>query len=330
VPDDERCPKRMEYGPCGGVRADLSCEMAPVPCPFAHGGVVPWTGRPAPPAPALPVARPLVLTDLTVRPFDAGSVRAVAATLAGSCDAVLVGEHHGRPDFPPTLMAPLLAAAGVDAWVTLSCRDRNRVVLEQEVSGLAELGVAGVLCVTGDGRGPGVRPDATQVFDIDGTRLAAMAADAGLLVAVPEAPDAPPVGLRPARLREKQRAGAHVAVLNHVGSTARLAEFTAAARAAGATLPVVAAVAVYTDERSAAVLRRFPGLHLDEEEVARVLAAPDPVVAGTEAAVAQARRLLAVDGVVGVNLSGLAADGDEVAAAGIEAAVGREIWRACA
>src|SRR3712207_7080006 len=43
----------------------------------------------------------------------------------------------------------------------------------------------------------------------------------------------------------------------------RLAAFTAAARAAGATLPFIAAVAVYTDERSARVLQRFPGLHLD-------------------------------------------------------------------
>ena len=55
-------------------------------------------------------------------------------------------------------------AAG--AWTTLACRDRNRVVLEQELAGLAAVGVDGVLCVTGDGRGreraagrhPGVRP----------------------------------------------------------------------------------------------------------------------------------------------------------------------------
>ncbi len=336
VSAEAHCPKRMRYGPCGGVRHDLSCEMLPLlPCPFATGDVVGWEGRPAPQAPpggvlGTAATRPVVLTDLTVRPFDARSVRAVSAVLVGSCDAVLVGEHHGRPDFPPTIMAPMLHDAGVAPWITLSCRDRNRIVLQQEVVGLAEIGVAGVLCVTGDGRGPGVRPDATQVFDIDGTRLAEMAADAGLTVAIAESPDAPPVALRPARIREKQRAGAHVAVLNHVGSVERVAAFVAAARAAGATLPMIAAVAVYTDERSAAVLQRFPGLHLDADEVQRVLSAPDPVTAGTDAAVAQARRLLAVDGVVGVNLSGLAAAGDEVVAAGIKATVGREILAAFA
>ena len=37
-----------------------------------------------------------------------------------------------------------------------------------------------------------------------------------------------------------------------------------------------------------------------------MLAAPDPEAAGIAAAVAEARALLAVDGVVGVNLSGMA------------------------
>jgi 5,10-methylenetetrahydrofolate reductase len=330
VHGDVRCPKRMEFGPCGGVHEDASCEMAPVPCPFATAGaVVPWIERsrerPGFPAPLPGTGRPMVLTDFTVQPFDAGSVAAVAAALAGSCDGVLVGEHHNRPDFPPTLMTRLIRDAGHAPWITLTCRDRNRVVLEQELAGLAVAGPAGVLCVTGDGRAPGVRPDVTQVFDIDGTRLAALAADAGLTVAVPEAPDAPPRPLRPLRLREKQRAGAQLAVLNHVGSPGRLAAFAGAARAAGATLPMIAGVAVYTDDRSAAVLQRFPGLHLDPAQVAAVLAAPDPEAAGIAAAVAEAKALLAVPGVVGVNLSGLASDRGLVHAARIKAAVGRAI-----
>jgi methylenetetrahydrofolate reductase (NADPH) len=144
------------------------------------------------------------------------------------------------------------------------------------------------------------------VFNLDGVRLAALAAGMGLPVAVPESPEAPPVDLRPARVAEKQRAGAQVCVLNHVSSPGRVAAFVAAAREAGATLPFVAGVAVYTDEPSARVLQRFPGLHLDGAVVERVLAAADPRVAGIAAAVAEARALLAIPGVVGVNLSGSA------------------------
>jgi 5,10-methylenetetrahydrofolate reductase len=257
-----------------------------------------------------------VLSDLTVTPFDRASVRSVVATLAPVSDGLLVGEHQNRPDLPPTLLAQEVLAEGGRPWTTLACRDRNRVLLEQELAGLAVVGVDGVLCVTGDARGPGVRPGTTSVFDLDGTRLAALAAAAGVSVAVAESPDAPPLALRPERVAEKQRAGAQLCVLNHVGSPARLAEFTAAARAAGATLPFVASVAVYTDERSARVLQGFPGLHLDDAVVERVLGAADTLTAGIDAAVAEARALLAVPGVVGVNLSGLAsAHGVETAAA---------------
>ncbi|GAB3253810.1 methylenetetrahydrofolate reductase [Kineosporia babensis] len=322
---EQQCPKRMVYGPCGGVRPDLSCEMASRPCPFATSGeAVSWLGPPAEKRPLLGSSKPLVLTDFTVRPFDLSSVDAVATALHGSCDGVLVGEHHNRPDFPPTLMTSLLAAAGLPAWITLTCRDRNRVVLEQELAGLLAAGAAGVLCVTGDGRGHDVRPDVTQVFDIDSTRLAALAASLGLMVAVAEAPDAPPIDLRPKRLREKQRAGAQVCLLNHVASPARVAEFIGQAQANGASLPIIAGVAVFTDERSARALS-LPGLGLDPVVVERVLSAKDPVAAGIEAAVTEAQELLATDGVVGVNLSGLASGRGEVFAAGIKAEVGREV-----
>jgi hypothetical protein len=325
----------MVFGPCGGVRPDERCEVAEHRCVFADPPLVAWPGPPVPAAPPRPgtlldrAARgPVVLTDLSVVPFDRGSVRRVVGVLAEVSDGLLVGEHANRPDLPPALFAAEVLEAGGRLWTTLACRDRNRVVLEQELAGLAEIGVDGVLCVTGDARGPSARPGATQVFDLDGTRLAALAAAAGLPAAVPESPDAPPVGLRPARVAAKEAAGAALCVLNHVRSPARVAEFVAGARAAGATLPFVAAAAVFTDERSAGVLQRFPGLGLDGQVVARVLAAPDPREAGIAAAVAEARALLAVPGVVGVNLSGLGSGRGEDDGARVKAAVAERIREA--
>ncbi|MGY1786807.1 methylenetetrahydrofolate reductase C-terminal domain-containing protein [Geodermatophilus sp. SYSU D00698] len=322
------CPKRMVFGPCGGVRDDGRCEVAEERCVFVDDPAPAWDAPAPPPAPPRPGGlldrartRPVVLTDLSVAPYDPASLRRVVGALAPVSDGLLVGEHANRPDFPPTLVAAEVLQAGGRPWTTLACRDRNRVVLEQELAGLAAVGVDGVLCVTGDARGPGVRPGATQVFDLDGVRLAALAATAGLPVAVPESPSAPPVHRRPARVADKQRAGAQLCVLNHVRTPAEVAVFVAAARRAGATLPFVAAVAVYTDERSARVLQGFPGLHVDDATVERVLAAPDPRAAGIAAAVAEARALLAVPGVVGVNLSGPAAGGGEDAGAQVKAEV---------
>ncbi len=316
------CPKRMQHGPCGGVRRDGRCEMVDVACVF-----LPPDAWPAAPAvvPATPVRVPLVLTDLSTPPGDADLLTRVVELLAPTCDAVLVGDHQDRPDYPPSTLARLVDAAGGVPWVTLACRDRNRFSLEQELRALALDGVATVLCVTGDGRAYDVRPDVAQVFDLDGTRLASLAASLGLPVAVPETPTAPPVGLRPRRLVHKQRAGAGAAVLNAVRRVDDVAAFVAAARTLGLTMPVVASVPVFTDARSAAALAALPGVEIDPARVEAVVTADDPVAAGIASAVATATSLLAIDGVAGVNLSGLASARGVLEAAEIQAETGRAV-----
>ena len=271
----DSCPKHMVMGPCGGVRADGGCEVIPYPCVFDVPAE--W----ADPVPSVPLpAAPRILADFSSVPYSVASLTSVAAALAPSCDAVLVGEHQNRPDFPPTQHASLLLEAGLRPWITLACRDRNRVILEQELSGLHYLGVDAVLCVTGDARAYDVRPDVTQVFDLDGPRLAALATSIGHSAAVAETPAAPPRHLRAFRLLQKQRAGAAAAVLNHA-AVATVTEFTAAAAQAGVTIPIIASVAIFTDAPSAAVLSGLPGLELDPAAVRSVLEDPDPVAAAS-------------------------------------------------
>lgn len=328
------CPKHMVYGPCGGVRPDLSCEVDRRPCPFARlDEAVPWAGptpEPAPPDSHLLRAiedGPVVVTDLTVPAFDAASVAGVTEALRGSTDALLVGEHQDQPDFSPARMAALVSAGGGHPWLTLTCRDHSRVALEQELASLGPSGADGVLCVTGDARVAAGLPDVPQVFDLDGTRLAALASSYGLAVAVAESPGAPPQSLRPGRLLHKQRAGARLAILNHLGRAEDVEAFVRAARSAGVTIPVIAAVAVYSDVRSAQALADLPGLHLDLRRASRVVEAADPERAGIEAAVEQARQLLSIAGVAGVNLSGMASSRGELHAAGLKAEIGDRIGR---
>jgi hypothetical protein len=116
-----------------------------------------------------------------------------------------------------------------------------------------------------------------------------------------------------------------VAVLNHVPVPALVADFMHRARGDGLTIPVIAAVAVFTDPVSAAVLQGLPGLELDQQVVEEVLGAADPVEAGVAAAVDEALALLSVEGVDGVNLSGLASASGTRVGAEIKAEVGRRI-----
>ena len=324
----------MVFGPCGGVRTDGTCEMLPTPCVFdALTDLPDQSVDEAPSTPSLgPLLQPpgvewppMILTDLSTPPADASALRSTVRRLAPSCDAVLVGDHQDRVDFPPSTLARLIADAGAVPWVTLACRDRNRITLEQELRALALDRLATVLCVTGDGRAYDVRPDITQAFDLDGTRLAGLAASLGLRVAVAETPTAPPRALRPKRLVQKQQVGAQLGCLNHVPSVAHLTAFLEAARAAGLRMPVIASVVVFTDDRSAAALTALPGLTIAPERIEAVLTAADPVEAGMTAAVDEAVQLLQVPGVAGVNLSGLASAQSVHAAAEIQAEIGHRI-----
>jgi hypothetical protein len=96
---------------------------------------------------------------------------------------------------------------------------------------------------------------------------------------------------------------------------ASVTAFMSDAVRAGVTIPVIASVAVFTDEPSTAVLSGLPGLELDPAAVRRVLDEPDAVEAGIAAAAREARAMLGIPGVAGVNISGAAsARGYEFAA----------------
>lgn len=319
----------MTYGPCGGVGADGHCEVRPEPCVFLGRPVVPWAGDTpgtAPTAALLDIAarRPLVVSGMPAAPLSAASITACAERMRGGVDAVLAGDSGvSRVQFPPAYRARLMQDEGLTVWAGLNCRDRNRVALEGELAALAHAGVAAVHCVTGDHPDRGLRPDAAAVFDLEGTELVPLARAHGLLVSVAESPAAP--GHRAARLAEKVRAGAQLAMLQYCGDAADVAAFAAAACAAGAEIPLLPGVPVIVDVEGAQLLASFAAAVLPTGYVDGVLGARDPFIAGVEAALALARALVAVPGVVGVVLAGGTAAGSEALLAEALGVVGREL-----
>jgi 5,10-methylenetetrahydrofolate reductase len=311
------CPKRMDFGPCGGVEFDGSCEVSSHRCVFLDLPTVRWEGPEPmnPPASAmreLLASRPVVVADFPARALDAASIEECGGILAGTVDAVLAGDAgNARVQFPPAYRAALIRRAGLDVWSGLNCRDRNRVAIEGELAALAHAGVAGVHCVTGDHTLTGDRPDALPVFDLDSTEAASLARAAGHLVSVAEAPATPPVDRRPDRLLQKMRAGAEVCFVNHAGGAAPVAEFIDRAQQLGAAMAFIPCVPVVVDRASAELLASFTTLVLPEGYLERILAASDPFAQGIAEAVALSQAMLDIDGVRGVNLSGGTAPGRE-------------------
>lgn len=333
------CPKHMEFGPCGGVEFDGSCEVGaavggPGRCVFLDTPVVRWQGS-SPAAADAPGAarmretlamRQIVVADFPARALDAGSLAECAEALRGTVDAVLAGDSgRERVQFPPAYRTALIRAEGVEVWSGFTCRDRNRVAMEAELAALAHAGVSGVHCVTGDHTNTGSRPDAQPVFDLDSTQAASLARAAGHLVSVAEAPATPPVERRPERLLEKERAGAEICFVNHAGGVEPVAEFIAAAQSLGSRLGFIPCIPIVLDHESAELLQSFTTLVLPPGYLDRILAAADPRAEGIAAAVELGRGFLALDGVVGVNLSGGTQAGGELGFARALAEIGREL-----
>jgi 5,10-methylenetetrahydrofolate reductase len=266
----------------------------------------------------------VIVSDIPATPLDAGSLAASAGVLAGAADAALIGDHAGaRVQFPPAYRALLLKRAGLEPWVGLNCRDRNRVALEGELAALRHLGVAGVHAVTGDHTASGHRPDAKPVFDLDSTQLAGLARAGGLLVSVAESPRAVPRARRPSRLVEKLRAGGQLCFVNHSGGAEAVGEFVAAARALGAEVPFIAGVAVITSLEGARQIGTFCNLELPEGYLESILNAPDVRKAGIRAAIRLGEELLSVAGVRGLNLAAVPGPGDKLELARDLAEIGR-------
>jgi 5,10-methylenetetrahydrofolate reductase len=320
----------MVHGPCGGVGFDGACEVSPSPCVFLDLPTVRWNGtRPqpssSPRADAMRVRLReghVVVADFPAAALSAESIRGCGAALRGHVDAVLAGDGgSSRVQFPPAYRAELIQAAGLEVWTGINNRDRNRVAIEGELAALAHVGVAGIHCVTGDHTLTGSRPDAAPVFDLDSTETTALAHAAGHLVSVGESPASPPVERRAARLLEKQRAGAEVCYVNHAGGVEPVRTFIAEARSIGVTLDFVACLPVVVDEASAALLASFTTLVLPPGFLVSIARTDDPRAAGIAAAIRLGSDLLELDDVAGVNLSGGAAPGNEVAYAEAQAEI---------
>jgi methylenetetrahydrofolate reductase (NADPH) len=269
---------------------------------------------------ALQSHRWLVTAELECpRNASAAKVERQACACVGLVDAVDCTDNSAAlVRMSPVAAAAIAARAGVTALVQLTCRDRNRIALQSEILGAAALGVAGVVCITGDPPAAGSHPDAAGVYDLDSAGLL------GAVRAMAEGRFASGARLRPpvdlvrgcvenpadgaasvARLAAKADAGAEFVQTQICFDVDQLAGWLRLLRAEGLErrLRVLAGVAPIRRPAIARFLAtRVAGVRVPERVLARLAGAEDVEAEGVRIAAEIVRDLHGVDGLAGVHL----------------------------
>ncbi len=215
----------------------------------------------------------------------------------------------------------LLTRVGYAPVMQISCRDRNRIAIQGDVLGAAAMGVANVLCLTGDGVQCGDQADAKPVFDLDSIALIEtirimrderrllsgrpLAHPPELFIGAAENPFAPPYEFRPLRLAKKIAAGAQFIQTQYCYDLPMLERFVARARDLGLTERcfVLVGVGPLASARAARWIRaHVPGVHIPDVLVARLEQAGDQRAEGKRVCIELIEQVREIPGVAGIHL----------------------------
>jgi len=106
---------------------------------------------------------------------DDSVVERKMALLKGVCDAVNITDNQTAIVRLSSVAAcALLAQAGLEPVMQMTCRDRNRLAIQADVFGAAAFGVRNLLCLTGDHQCFGNHPPAKNGYDLDSVQLIRM------------------------------------------------------------------------------------------------------------------------------------------------------------
>ena len=236
-----------------------------------------------------------------------------ALPLAGLVDAVNVTDGaSARAHMSAPIAAAILARAGLEPVLQLTCRDRNRLALEGELMGAAASGVHNLLCLTGDVDSATLTRIARDLRDrsvLPSGR--AVAGSAHFFIGAADVPIDPPPGWQPQKLAAKVSAGAQFAqtqfcmdkdIMRRYG--ARLKE-----HAALREFFLLVGIAPLRSAKSARWMQKHLfGTIIPDAMVARLEQAADPAAEGERICVDLIEELAALPQVAGVHVMAPAND----------------------
>lgn len=247
---------------------------------------------------------------LRARIFD-GYVDAINATdgSGANCHMSSVG------------VCSLLTREGYSTIMQVSCRDKNRIAIQGDILGAAAMGVANVLCLSGDGVQAGDQPEAKPVFDLDCMSLLetvrTMREESRLLsgrkltqspklfMGAAANPFVQPFDFRPRRLAKKVAAGAEFVQTQYCFDVERLKVFMQQVRDMGLheQVFIVVGVGPLASANAARWIRtHVPGVHIPDEVIDRLAGAEKPKLEGRKICVEMIQQIREIDGVHGVHV----------------------------
>jgi methylenetetrahydrofolate reductase (NADPH) len=215
-------------------------------------------------------------------------------TLRGYADAINITDNQAASVHMSSLaVSALLAQAGVEPVLQMTCRDRNRLGLQADLLGAAALGIRNVLLLSGDHTRWGDSPNARNVFDLDSSYLIRMVRDmveTGCLdngrkidpaphffYGAVANPFAPPYAYRPMRLAKKVAAGARFIQTQLIYNVARFRDYMSRVRNLGLhhQVHIMAGVGPFKSARQAVFMAtQLAGMEVPSELVERMERTP--------------------------------------------------------
>ena len=215
----------------------------------------------------------------------------------------------------------LLTRMGYAPIMQISCRDRNRIAIQGDVLGAAAMGVANILCLTGDGVQAGDQPGAKPVFDLDCMSLLEtirIMRDNGKflsgrkLTTRPEVflgaainPFAPPYDFRPYRLGKKIAAGAQFVQSQYCFDVPMFRTYMQKVRDLGFTEQcfIMCGVGPLASAKTARWIRsNVPGIHIPDAVINRLEGAADQKKEGKQLAIDIINEVKEIPGVSGIHV----------------------------
>jgi methylenetetrahydrofolate reductase (NADPH) len=250
------------------------------------------------------------------RSTDAPEVVRQARLLRPAFDAIQVPDSHdGRLQMSTQAAAVLLLGEGVDPLVHVTGRDRNRIALENDLLGLAVLGVSSILVTRGEELSTTYRPPTKQVFELSGEDLVTTARQlgedesipgaAGFLIGTAATVFNPKETWKPKSLAARVEAGAGFIQTQICFNMKALRRYMDRLVEAKLTwhCAVMGAVAVLPDAASARLLKEgLSGAAVPEKIIRRLEQARDPQLEGIRLCAETLQKLREIPGISGANL----------------------------